>query len=395
MYIVEVKTPQEEKAFFNLPLSIYKDNPYWIRPLVKDEKSVFDPKKNTLAKPDAFRRWLLKEDSGKVIGRIAAFINPKTVHKNNDYPVGGMGFFECINNQDAANILFDIAKDFLEFNEMEAMEGPINFGDRDKFWGLLTKGFEEEPNYLANYHQSYYKELFENYGFKTYFNQFTFKRLISLDLHEENIRKAKEVLNNKDFEFRHIKIKDLDTFTEDFRIIYNKAWVRHIGVSEMTSLKAKAIIKSLKPVLDEKAAWFGYYKGEPIAFFVTIPEVNQIFKHINGHLNIWGKLVFLYHKIRKKNKKLLGILFGVIPEFDGKSVTKAITYVAQKEFVNSREYKFFEMHGIGDFNPAMIKFVHKLGHIEESKIHTTYRYLFDQNMPYERMPIKKNRRGKK
>ncbi|MEZ4908178.1 MAG: hypothetical protein R2771_11205 [Saprospiraceae bacterium] len=103
----------------------------------------------------------------------------------------------------------------------------------------------------------------------------------------------------------------------------------------------------------------------------------------------------MYHKLRKDNTKLLGILFGVIPEFDGKNITHAITYAAQIEFLKSRKYKVLEMHGIGDFNPAMIKFVYKLEHITQSKIHTTYRYLFDRTKPFERMPIKTNNRNKK
>ena len=73
-------------------------------------------------------------------------------------------------------------------------------------------------------------------------------------------------------------------------------------------------------------------------------------------------------------------------------MTNAITYVAKKELLKYRDYEFLEMHGIGDFNPAMVKFVHKLGHISQSKLHTTYRYLFDRNRPYERMPIKTNER---
>jgi len=378
----------DDALFLKVPLELYKDCKYWIRPLDKDIFSVFDIKKNSLAQEGNFMRWLLLDANNKPIGRIAAFINKKTILKNNDYPVGGIGFFECINNQKAANLLLDAAKEWLSKQNVEAMEGPINFGDRDKWWGLLTKGFEEEPNYLANYNPSYYKELFEKYGFKVYFNQFTFKRNIEEELPAEYIASANEIISNPDYRFEHIEKKNLEKYTDDFRIIYNKAWAKHLGVSDMKPQQAQNIINSLKKVLDEKVAWFGYFKGEPIAFFISVPEVNQIFKHLNGKLNLWGKLLFLKHKFLKTNKKLLGIIFGVIPEFDGKGVTYAITSLAQKMMKKETNYRFIEMHGIGDFNPAMIKLVTKLGGSEKSKVHTTYRYLFDRNRPFERMPIK-------
>ncbi|MEZ4908177.1 MAG: hypothetical protein R2771_11200 [Saprospiraceae bacterium] len=289
MQIYEVTTSQDKEAFISMPNKIYDDNPYYIKPLIKDIKSVFDKSKNPIAKPDSFKLWLLKDSSNQIIGRIAAFINPKTVNKNNDYPVGGIGFFECIDSQQAADLLFDTTRQWLSSKGMEAMEGPINFGERDKFWGLLTDGFDEEPNYLANYNPEYYKKLFETYGFQCYFNQFSFKRAIEIPLSENYMDKANEILNNPEFEFKHIKIKELNKFSEDFRTIYNKAWAKHLGVSEMTSLKAKTIINSLKQVLDEKAAWFGYHNGQPIAFFVMIPEVNQVFKHVNGKLNLRAK----------------------------------------------------------------------------------------------------------
>ena len=197
-------------------------------------------------------------DEDVAIGRIAAFVNPKTVMKNNDYPVGGMGFFECINDQKAANMLFDTAKTWLEDQKMEAMEGPINFGDRDKFWGLLTEGFEEEPNYLANYNPDYYKDLFENYGFRLYFSQFTFKRPIILNFTDSYWEKGEKILNDPDFYFTDLKKNQLEKFTEDFRQVYNKAWARHTGVSEMKESQAKAIMKTLKPVLEEHMSFFGY-----------------------------------------------------------------------------------------------------------------------------------------
>ncbi len=388
MTIKLVKDTDDVRQFLKVPLELYKGHKYWIRPLDKDVISTFDTRKNSLAKEDNFRRWLLLDTHENPIGRIAAFINKKTMLKNNSYPVGGVGYFECINDQKAANLLFDMAKSWLVENEVEAMEGPINLGARDKFWGLLTKGFDIEPNYLANYNFAYYKKLFETYGFKEYFNQFTFRRIIADPFKPEYEKKAQQVLDNPAFTFETIQSRNLKRYIEEFKEVYNQAWAGHSGLSEMKSSQARSIINSLKPVLDKHTAWFGYHNKKPIAFFIAVPEVNQIFKYVNGKLNLWGKLRFLKSKLFKTNTKLLGIIFGVIPEFDGTGVTQAITIKVAETIKNKTNYKYIELHGIGDFNPAMLKFVKKLGVSEATKVHTTYRYLFDRNRKYERMPLK-------
>ncbi len=388
MTIKLVQDTKDVRVFLGVPILLYKGHEYWIRPLDKDILSVFDSKKNTLVKKENHKRWLLLDANEKPIGRVAAFINRKTLLKNNEYPVGGIGYFECINNQKAANLLFDTAKNWLSKQGVEAMEGPINLGARDKFWGLLTKGFDSEPNYLANYNFPYYQALFETYGFKEYFNQFTFKRIIEEAFSPEHEKKAQKALTDPSFTFENIRPNNLKRYTKEFREVYNKAWAGHRGLPAMKLSQATSIINSLKPVLDKHTAWFAYHNKKPIAFFIAVPEVNQIFKHVNGKLKFWGKLRFLKSKLFKTNTKLLGIIFGVIPEFDGTGVTQAITIKVADTIKNKTNYKYIELHGIGDFNPAMLKFVKKVGVSELTKVHTTYRYLFDRNRKYERMPLK-------
>jgi hypothetical protein len=160
MKIVEVTTPRHIQEFILLPVKLYKNEPNWIRPLDKDIESVFDVEKNKTFRHGKCIRWILQNDSGETIGRVAAFVNEKIVHKGNDQPTGGMGFFECINDREAAFFLFDQCKTWLQSNGMEAMDGPINFGSRDRWWGLLIEGFDREPNYQCNYNFPYYKDFF-------------------------------------------------------------------------------------------------------------------------------------------------------------------------------------------------------------------------------------------
>src|SRR5690606_1424076 len=146
----------EAKEFLNLPVRLYKNEPAWIRPLDADVENVFDKSKNKTFRQGESIRWILKNDKNETIGRVAAFINQKTVHKHNDQPTGGMGFVECIDDKEAAFVLLDACKNWLQERGMEAMDGPVNFGERDKWWGLLVEGFEIEPNYNCNYNFPYY-----------------------------------------------------------------------------------------------------------------------------------------------------------------------------------------------------------------------------------------------
>lgn len=387
MELIEVKSAQDKKDFLQLPVELYRAEKNWIRPLDKDINSVFDPAKNKTFKYGECVRWILKED-GIVVGRIAAFTNEKTANKDNDQPTGGAGFFECINDQEAANLLFDKAKEWLAAHGMEAMDGPINFGDRDRWWGLLVDGFDIEPNYQCNYHFPYYQELFENYGFQVYFKQFTFIRNTFDPFHPRIMQKSEILNEDPDYTFEHMKLKQLPKYTEDFRLVYNKAWANHDGVAEMTKEQSENIMKQMKPIIDEKIIWFAYYKGDPVAFYINLPEVNQIFKHVNGKLDVIGKLKFVWHKWRKTNKKMLGLVFGVAPDHQGKGLDGALVMAtAQMVQKDYKRYPILEMNWIGDFNRKMILVVKQVGG-EVGKTHHTYRYLFDREKPFERMPIK-------
>jgi len=135
MYLSEVNTPALIQRFHAVPKGIYANDPHWVPYLKQDIEKLFDKEKNKLFREGAEAiRWILYDDQDKAIGRIAAFINPKTLDTSN-FRTGGIGFFECIDDQQAANFLFDAAKKWLEERKIEAMDGPINFGDRNQFWG--------------------------------------------------------------------------------------------------------------------------------------------------------------------------------------------------------------------------------------------------------------------
>ena len=386
MKIIEVTTQAHIRAFLDFPVRLYKNQPGWIRPLDNDIEAVFDKKKNKTFQHGQCIRWIAEDKDGTVVGRVAAFINDKTTNKGNEQPTGGLGFFDCINSQEVAFLLFDTCRNWLHSRGMEAMDGPINFGNRDKWWGLLVEGFDREPNYQCNYNFPYYKDFFEAYGFQVYFYQLTFGRPMMGDLDSRLQVKAEVAAKNPDYSFRYISKSD-NTLADKIRYVYNKAWAKRGEIPELTETQARHIVKQMKPIMDEKLLWFAFYKDEPVAFFLSLPEVNQIFKHVNGKLNLLGKLKFVYHRWRKTNKKAFGILFGVVPEHQGKGVDggmiMAFKKVMQEEYLRYEEY---EMNWIGDFNSKMIRVAEQVTP-NVVKRHATYRKLFDSQKEFKRYPI--------
>lgn len=385
MTLLEVRTPEHAREFLEFPVRLYRDDPNYIRPLDKDVAGVFDPATNKTYREGAEAiRWLLTDDAGRTIGKVAAFINPKTA-RTYEQPTGGMGFFDCIDDQAAANVLFDACRDWLAARGMEAMDGPINFGERDKWWGLLVEHFSE-PIYGANYNFPYYQRLFETYGFGVFFKQYTYFRPLADKLTSAYQAKAEAILRDPAYRFEHIRKNRLDQYAEDFRTIYNAAWVKHEGVREMSREQARKLMHTMRPVIDEKIIWFSYYGGEPVGFFIGLPELNQWFRHVNGRMDLVGKLKVAWQQFRGTNKTMYGVAFGITPAHQGKGVESAFVVAAARTVQDRRkvQYTDFLMNWIGDFNPKMMAVATQIGG-RILKTHHTYRYLFDRTKPFRRM----------
>jgi hypothetical protein len=383
MELIQVKTKAEAREFLHLPLKIYSHDSSWCRPLDKDIEAVFDMKKNKFFRHGELQRWILKQD-GEVIGRVAAFINHRTA-KQDSLLVGGMGFFECVNNQKAAFMLFDACKKWLLEKGMEAMDGPINFGERDAWWGLLVDGFSPVP-YKMNYNPPYYRHFFEEYGFQNYFEQWCFSLKVSQPLKEIFYTRHAAISSNPDFSSSHIHKNNLEKYAEDFRIIYNKAWAKHGAGKELDKSQVLRFFKMMKPVIDEKIIWFVYYKGEPVGAWINLPDINAIFREFNGKFGWIEKLKFFFSLKKRKARKMIGIVFGVVPEFQGKGVDAYLIIEGAKVIQGQKLYDELEMQWIGDFNPKMIAICQNLG-AWRSRTLITYRYLFDRTKEFKRHPV--------
>ncbi|MEQ9404374.1 MAG: hypothetical protein RIM99_12350 [Cyclobacteriaceae bacterium] len=373
--------------FIRVNIKVNEGNPNYIRPLDKDIKAVFDPTKNKLLKKGKVIRWLLKDDSNQLIGRIAAFINPRYKNKGDKFKVGGIGFFECTDDQDAANLLFDTAKEWLTSEGVEAMDGPINFGERDRWWGLLVEGFHAPP-YGLNYNPPYYQKLFETYGFQNFYNQICWKMDLAREaqLSDKFYEAHKRIAADSDFKAIYLKKNKLEKFAADFCAVYNGAWASHEGNKAMAEAQAIKTFKQLKPIIDERLVWFVYHKDKPVAMWLNLPDINQIIKHLNGQFHLLAKLKFLIMKMRKSTNGMMGIVFGVIPEFQGTGVDYFMIVEGEKEIKKNTNYRTLELQWQGEFNPKILN-VSKNLEAKKARTLVTYRYIFDREVEFVRHPI--------
>ena len=386
MQLIEVSNPSLAGDFIQANVQLNRKNPAYIRPIDKEINEVFDPKQNKSFRQGECTRWVLKNDEGRPIGRIAAFVNKKYKNKGDDVPVGGVGFFDCINNQDAADMLFDVARHWLGQRGMEAMDGPINFGERDKWWGLLVEGFHE-PLWSMNFNPPYYRDLLENYGFKPFFHQLCFGLDPMKPLSEKLLARHATLEADPAYSARMIEKKHLEKYAEDFLAIYNGAFAGHGGMKSMRKEQVMQLFKKMKALMDESIVWFAYYEDRPIAMFVNIPELNQYFKHFNGKFGLLQKLYFLWLRSRGACRHFTGIVFAVVPEFQAKGVDAFLVGESAKIIQPAKFYTHYEMQWIGDFNPKMVNVAKNLGDTFVSRKLTTYRYNFDRSKEFKRHPM--------
>ena len=388
----EVTTQREIKQWLAFPSKLYKHDEHYVRPLDREVEKVFDKEQNKLFRHGDATRYYLTDNKDKIVGRIAVFYDEKTskIYENeeNGQKTGGCGFFDCINDQAAANMLFDAAKNWLTERGFEAMDGPINFGDRDYFWGCLVDGFTD-PIYNMPYNYPYYSQLFENYGFKDYFKQYTYHRNLTPGgfdpiLHE----KAARIYENPDYSFEILKKRQIDRYADDFLTIYNKAWGSIPGTPKLTRQHALALLNSMKPIIDPRLMHFAYYKGEPVGFFLMMIDLNQIYKGLNGNDKGFNALrVFWRVKISRICDRAISLVFGIVPEHRKKGLEAGLVCSLEAQAIKKKfKYKELQLNWIGDFNPPMLKIAERAG-ATLYKTHITYRYLFDRNKPFTRAKL--------
>jgi hypothetical protein len=374
MVAVEVTNKKQARQFIKVPHLLYKDDEQWVSPLDQDIEAVFDEEQNPFYKNGELKRWLLFDNRDKLIGRVAAFYNQKYMEQNGRQ-AGGMGFFECIQNKEAAFLLFDTCKHWLKSKNISSMDGPINFGEKDRFWGLMVDGFKN-PSYLENYNPPYYREFFESYGFVKLFEQSTSEITAETFNHGRFSKIASRVLQNPAYRFEHYLDDEIDRFAKDFVHIYNLAWAHRPDFTPMTMERVMLTLKALRPILKEDIIWFAYANNEPAGFYINTIDVNQIFKHLRGKMNLWAKIKFVWYRNFGRVDRARGIVFGIIPKYQNLGLEAGMIMKFYEAISKTKYLRASELSWIGDFNPKMHSLFEALG-AKSTKMHYTYQYRFN------------------
>lgn len=384
MNIINVTGRKTKQMFLDTARMIYKDDRTWVCPLDNEINAIFDTDKNAYFKHGELERWVLLEND-KPVGRIAGFIDYK-IANTYEQPTGGIGYFECIDDQNAASLLFDTARSWLKERGMEAMDGPINFGETDKYWGLLVNGFTH-PSFEVPYNPPYYKKLFEDYGFCTYYKMEGFHIDITKPMSERHIKIAQWITDRPGYEFRHFTWKEHKKYARDFAEVYNQAWVTFKTYFEPIEPDyIKQTLQKARPIIDEEFIWYAYFEGKPIAFYVMFPDINQVLKHLNGKMNLFNMLKFIYYKNAKTITRAKGLIMGVIPQFQNRGIESAFMLYGRKVLEKKPQYTEVELSWVADINPKMRKTFIAVGGVP-AKDYITYRYIFDRTKEFKRYPI--------
>jgi len=236
------------------------------------------------------------------------------------------------------------------------------------------------------YNKPYYLDLFEDYGFHIYFKQYSYHLSHKGPFPERFWKIAEWVAKKPNFHFEHVRFNNIDKYIKDFVTIYDQAWASHNNHHPADLDDVRGMVKIAKLIADEEFIWFAYNNDEPVLFFCMIPDWNQILKKLNGKINLWNLVRFIwYQKIRVMNRTRV-LIMGVVPRFQGMGLESAVFWHLDNVMKRKLWYNQIELSWVGDFNPKMIAIYKAVGGVA-AKTHYTMRYLFDQTIPFERAPM--------
>jgi hypothetical protein len=309
--IETVSSKKDLLDFIKFSWKIYKNDKYWVPPLIFDRKKLFDKAIHPFFK-HAEMEFFLARRNGELVGRIASIKNDLHNKYHND-KVGFFGFFESINDQEVANALFDSAKKWLKGKGLTEMRGPANPSSNEEY-GMLIDGFDDEPRIMMTYNPKYYLELCNNYGFTKAKDLYAYKLENKKVIASDKLRRVAEIAQKRSgIKISQINMKDFDNELEKVKLVYNKAWAPNWGFIPMTDEEIDAMAKDLKQIIEPSLVLFGEIDNKIVGFSLVLLDYNYIFKQMNGKLFPFGIIKLLTQKKKIKWARILTL--GIIPEY--------------------------------------------------------------------------------
>lgn len=317
----ELTTKKELKRFVKFPFKLYKNNPYWVPPIIKEELETFDKTKNPVFQ-HANARFFVALKNNEIVGRIAAIINYTEINQQKLHKMR-FGWFDFIDDLEVSKMLLNKVEEIGTQNNLEFMEGPVGFSNLDKV-GVLTEGFDHIGTMITWYNHSYYKNHFEKLGFKKekeYFeSKFPFK-----NVKPEFFSKASGLIKKR-YQLKSInftKIKDVLPYVDKMFDLFNESYSSLSSFVPISDVQIAYFKKKYMSFINPKNIKYVVDKDNNlVAFAITMPSFSKALQKAKGKLFPFGFIYLLNAK--KYNKDIIFYLIGVHPSYRNKGVTAII-----------------------------------------------------------------------
>ncbi|HET9335413.1 MAG TPA: N-acetyltransferase [Sphingomicrobium sp.] len=290
-----VGSKADRKAFVDFVWQVYKDDPAWVPPLKDEVHGLIDPKRNPWFGHGKASFWLAERD-GKVVGRVSAQVD-ELVQQHMGQGIGQWGMFEALDGETGA-ALIATAEEWLRGEGMTSALGPISISIWDEP-GLLIEGFGEPPMVMMGHHRPVYREWIEAAGYRKAKDLHTFELDIRIDMIPVIERLIKSGEANPSIRIRDVDKSRFDSEAAIILDILNDAWSDNWGFVPLTDEEIAYAGKKLKPIIVEDLVKIAELNGEPVAFMITIPDMNEMIRDLDGKLFPlgWAKLLWRLHKV--------------------------------------------------------------------------------------------------
>ncbi|HOV91999.1 MAG TPA: hypothetical protein PLC04_02820 [Candidatus Kapabacteria bacterium] len=329
--IVPVQNHKDLVKFIKSQWLFYKDDPYFVPPLMADRLKLFNREKNPFFKHSEMQEFLAYRNNN-IVGRIAAIKNDNHNITHND-KVGFFGFFESINDQEVANALFLEVEQWLAKRGLDTMRGPENPSQNDEI-GLLIEGFNSPPMILMEYNPPYYIDLIKNSGFNLAMTLYAWLLDANNYMTEKLERLQKIVRERYKITIRPVNFKNKKQFKKDvdtLKYIYNMAWEKNWGFVKMTDEEFDFLVADLKQVADPNLALICEIDGKPAGVALGVPDINQVLIY-----NKKGSMLGAAWNLMTKSKKIdqmRVIILGVLKEYRNTGADSVLYYELSKRAI--------------------------------------------------------------
>ncbi len=350
--------------FIRFPWRVYRENPNWVPPLLGEMKFILGDKNPFFHHAEA--AYFLARRDGEIVGRVAAIIDRNHINIHNEQ-AGFFGFFECLPDGAIARDLLNAAATWLREHDIEIMRGPMNPSTNDEC-GFLLEGFDSPPMIMMTYTPSYYLDYMEQCGLAKAKDLFAYISVIKDVSAAGRLEKLASAVKARvpGLVVRPANMKNFRAELEAVKDIYNSAWGHNWGFVPMTDEEIESMAKRLKPLIVPELLIMVEVNGSPAAFFMAVPDYNQVLGKVNGRLGPLEILKFLWYSRRISDIRVLTM--GVKEEFRKKGI-EGLLYLESFKAAMRKGYQRAEMSWVLEDNVLMRKGCELMG----GKLYKKYR----------------------